>query len=387
MITWSACRKLWPSSFTTSKQDLAFLKGFCQRILGSNKFYHGQSGLSLDEGDSDEVSNASQPKRILRIAVIGLPNAGKSTLINQIMERRVCATSMKVHTTDRKARAIDNTGNTQLVFLDTPGLVTQAEIKRHSLQPSFSLAPLESVKEADMVTVVHDVSNKWTRDFLHRKLLFLLNEFPDKHSILILNKVDALKNKRFLLGLTEKLTKGRLKSLNCGNDDEKIEYNPNDVGWGKFSEIFMVSALTGEGVGDIKEYMIQNARLSPWLFDSGTFTDQQSQQLVEDAVREKLLDNLPQEIPYNVSSKMEFFAHTDAGLLCISVVVICKFKRHQKMLLGHGGNRVRIIAKEAEQSLANCYRCPVKLNIVVECKEDLTSRPQREPPKKGLLEE
>ncbi|XP_059480897.1 GTPase Era, mitochondrial [Neocloeon triangulifer] len=353
---------------------------FRQVSLMGSRLNHQEDGVVENHGFSQPVIDEIGAKKTLKIAMIGLPNAGKSTLINQIMERRVCATSMKVHTTSRKTQAIDNTGDTQLVFLDTPGLVTNAELKKHSLGETFISAPLESIQEADMIAVVHDVSNKWTREYLNPKVLHMLKQSGDKHSILILNKVDLLKHKRILLKLAESLTEGQLLTqLPFRNTQYPSEENEDDAdeereqdseskrGWRKFSDIFMVSALSGEGVGDIKEYMLMNAKQSPWKFDPAMFTDQEGKQLVDEAVREKLLDNLPQEVPYQVLVETEFFHYTEAGLLYISVVVNCKLERHMKMLLSSGGSRISLIAKEAERSLANCFRCPVKLKVVVKC--------------------
>uniref|UniRef100_A0A8C4U6S3 GTPase Era, mitochondrial n=1 Tax=Falco tinnunculus TaxID=100819 RepID=A0A8C4U6S3_FALTI len=149
-----------------------------------------------------------QNPKVLRIAIIGAPNAGKSTLSNQLLGRKVFPVSKKVHTTRCKARGVVTSGDTQLIILDTPGLTSPFKAKRHKLDEAMLTDPWNSVKHADLVLVLVDVSDHWTRNSLSKEVLRCLSRFPQIPSVLVLNKVDLLKKKFILLELVNDLTEG-----------------------------------------------------------------------------------------------------------------------------------------------------------------------------------
>ncbi|XP_026328905.1 GTPase Era, mitochondrial [Hyposmocoma kahamanoa] len=141
---------------------------------------------------------SSQPESIIKnnivkvvnVAILGAPNCGKSTLINKIVERKICAVSNKVHTTTKLVRAICYQNDTQIIFLDTPGVVTNKEQKKYKLPESMLKACLKSLRCADVIGVVHDIANQWTRDSLHPDVIRMLQGTEDIPSFLILNKVN-----------------------------------------------------------------------------------------------------------------------------------------------------------------------------------------------------
>ncbi|NXJ90055.1 ERAL1 GTPase, partial [Corythaixoides concolor] len=149
-----------------------------------------------------------QDPKVLRIAIIGAPNAGKSTLSNQLLGRKVFPVSRKVHTTRCKAQGVATCGDTQLVLLDTPGLTSPFKAKRHKLEEAMLTDPWDSMKHADLVLVLVDVSDHWTRNSLSSEVLKCLSQFPQTPSVLVLNKVDLLKKKFILLELITELTEG-----------------------------------------------------------------------------------------------------------------------------------------------------------------------------------
>ncbi|NXV80575.1 ERAL1 GTPase, partial [Atlantisia rogersi] len=158
----------------------------------------------LLQGKPDQPQN---PK-VLRIAIIGAPNAGKSTLSNQLLGRKVFAVSKKVHTTRCKAQGVATYEDTQLIILDTPGLTSPFKAKRHRLDEAMLMDPWDSMELADLVLVLVDVSDHWTRNSLSREVLQCLSQFPQIPSVLVLNKVDLLKKKFILLELVTELTEG-----------------------------------------------------------------------------------------------------------------------------------------------------------------------------------
>ncbi|NXA25135.1 ERAL1 GTPase, partial [Ibidorhyncha struthersii] len=149
-----------------------------------------------------------QNPKVLRIAIIGAPNAGKSTLSNQLLGRKVFPVSQKVHTTRCKAQGVVTYEDTQLIILDTPGLTSPFKAKRHKLDEAMLTDPWDSMKHADLVLVLVDVSDHWTRNCLSKEVLKCLSQFPDIPSVLVLNKVDLLKKKFILLELVTELTEG-----------------------------------------------------------------------------------------------------------------------------------------------------------------------------------
>ncbi|NXT96714.1 ERAL1 GTPase, partial [Anhinga rufa] len=168
------------------------------------------SSLLAEEQNRLLRDQPDQPQnpRVLRIAIIGAPNAGKSTLSNQLLGRKVFPVSQKVHTTRCKARGVVTDEDTQLIILDTPGLTNPLKAKRHKLEEAMLRDPWDSMKHADLVLVLVDVSDHWTRNSLSKEVLKCLSQFPHIPSVLVLNKVDLLKKKYILLQLVTELTEG-----------------------------------------------------------------------------------------------------------------------------------------------------------------------------------
>lgn len=116
-------------------------------------------------------------EKIIKVAIIGAPNAGKSTFINNLIEHRVCPTSNKVHTTRRTAMAVHVKNNQQMILFDTPGMVTSREMKKHHLEQSFVSAPRHSIQNSNLIAVIHDISNRWTRNSLNPIVLETLEAY------------------------------------------------------------------------------------------------------------------------------------------------------------------------------------------------------------------
>lgn len=144
----------------------------------------------------------------------------------------MCAASSKIHTTRKKASAIFCTEDTQLIFFDTPGLVERKDFKKYKLEDSFTNDALISAKDADIIAVIQDITYPIFRESIDKKILDILKEcHKDKTLVMILNKIDTLKNKKFLLEVVKNLT---------------------EQTWPNFSDVFMISALTGDGICELR---------------------------------------------------------------------------------------------------------------------------------------
>ncbi|XP_028038567.1 GTPase Era, mitochondrial [Bombyx mandarina] len=306
--------------------------------------------------------------KIVHVAIVGAPNSGKSTLINKIIDRKICAASNKVHTTTKLVRAMCYCNDTQIVFLDTPGVVTDREQKKYNLPPSMLGSCHKSLRCADVVGVVHDASCKYIRESLHKDVVEMLNSVQDMPSFLIINKVDKLRSKKQLLTLVRNLTNGFI----AGNPiPGPTNPNKQERGFSHFSDVFMVSALNGDGVSDIREYLVNNAKPGKFHYSTEEWTDQTPKSVIEDAVRAKFLDFLHQEIPYNLKVKLDYYEEIDNEdkIIC-SVSVECPSERLMRLISGAGGGRLQQIKSSVRNDLIDVFRKTVILDLQLHVKNN-----------------
>ncbi|XP_063983669.1 GTPase Era, mitochondrial [Diachasmimorpha longicaudata] len=284
--------------------------------------------------------------KCLRIAILGLPNAGKSTLVNQLVGRQICAMSGKAHTTRSKTNVIYSEGDTQLIFMDTPGLVTTRDFKKFKLEPSFKSDIDKSLERADIVGVVQDAAHPFKRHKIDVRVIEALKRTrPGVTSILILNKVDRVKPKKELLKLVDLLT--------------------GENNWPNFSDIFMISALQNDGVDDLRAYLLDSAKSRDWDFSTNQITDAPTEKIVERTVKAKFMDALPDELPYTLNIQTEHLGVLPDNSMTAIVNVHCPSDRISKLVLGPGGSRVKKVSLAAEQELSNAFRTTVRLKIAV----------------------
>ncbi|KAH8349138.1 hypothetical protein KR084_007348 [Drosophila pseudotakahashii] len=318
-----------------------------------------------------ESGNPGEEQRSLHIAVIGVPNVGKSTFINNTVNHRVCPTSAKVHTTRQSSTAICTTGQTQLVFYDTPGLVTQHEIRRHHLDQSFKSAYRHAIQHADIIAVVHDASNGWTRKELHPTVLDTLKAYSNLPSFLVVNKIDALKSKRLLLDLIKTLTNDTLTAGKRGAAAEKtgldaqakeLRINKRESSWSHFSDVFLVSALTGNGLPELQNYLLGQAKPRVWKYPADIRTDTSPEAQIVESVRARLLDYLPQEIPYNLKCELEYYS-VEKNVIYTSVQVQCPTTRIERLICGEANGKLRQITERVTSDLVEMFGQAVSLTI------------------------
>ncbi|XP_036333288.1 GTPase Era, mitochondrial [Rhagoletis pomonella] len=390
--------ELLVNNFVNVPKIFLKLRGTNRILISNVRSYvlaatHGKSTSEIPSAapatsaeDELKPQNSQRIQNSLHIAVIGVPNAGKSTFINNLINHRVCPTSSKVHTTRKASKAIYTTGKTQLVLYDTPGLVTSREMKRHSLEQSFKSAYKHAIQHADIIACMHDVSNSWTRNALHPTVLETLKEYDHLPSFLILNKIDALKSKRVLLELIRVLTNDTLSSpqsywnrkrkiqaksseeTNTSLKTKSEESKHKDVSWSSFHEVFLVSSITGSGLNNIQDYLIKLAKERAWEYSKGTFTDVKPETLIVESVRARLLDYLPQEIPYNLQSAIEYFSEEN-GTIYASVEVTCPSARIERLICGESNGRLRQITERVTSDLVETFGKPISLTIATRSKK------------------
>uniref|UniRef100_A0A4W5NCR7 GTPase Era, mitochondrial n=1 Tax=Hucho hucho TaxID=62062 RepID=A0A4W5NCR7_9TELE len=284
--------------------------------------------LSLLVKDSDQPENS----KVLRVAIIGAPNAGKSTLSNQLLGRKVFAVSKKVHTTRSRALGVLTEDDTQIILLDTPGLTTPTKVKRHQLEKSLLEDPWNTVKEAGLVVVMVDVSDKWACNKLDFEVLKCLTQYPDVPAVLVLNKVDLLKSKSRLLEITADLTCGVVNGRKL-QVRSVIKPPWTQQGWAHFKDVFMLSAVDGEDVETLKRYLVVGAKPGSWQYHSDVLTDQTPEEICTNTVREKLLEYLPKEVPYTMTQAIDLWHDRENGELDIAVKLYVKKESHMVSVL------------------------------------------------------
>ncbi|XP_016042469.2 GTPase Era, mitochondrial isoform X2 [Erinaceus europaeus] len=341
--------------------------------------------LNRDDQDLLLVHSPDMPEnpRVLRVVLLGAPNAGKSTLSNQLLGRKVFPVSKKVHTTRCQALGVFTENEAQVILLDTPGLISPTKQKRHHLESSLLEDPWKSMESADLVVVLVDVSDKWTRNQLSPQLLQCLTKFSQVPSILVMNKVDCLKQKSVLLDLSVVLTEGivngkkfemgqalrsyqdtyYLSRVSKSPDPESVG-KPQRTGWPHFQEIFMLSSLSQEDVHILKQYLLSKAQPGPWEFHSEVLTSQMPEEICANIIREKLLEHLPQEVPYSVQQTVVWEKGPSGELLILQKLLVSK-ESHMKLLIGLKGHMIAQIAEEVGRDLMNIFLCDVQLRLSV----------------------
>ncbi|KAM4726647.1 GTPase Era, mitochondrial [Anableps anableps] len=399
-----------PACFITSEAFLGrLMKGNAAETDGS--IYHLPASVPPDS--SEQVSllqrHPDQPpdSKVLKVAIIGAPNAGKSTLSNQLLGRKVFAVSKKVHTTRSRALGVLTETDTQIILLDTPGLTTPSKAKRHQLEKSLLVDPWNTVKEADLMVVMVDVSDRWMCAALDFEVLKCLAEHQHIPAILVLNKVDLMKAKDRLLDITAQLTCGvvngrriRVRPVikppwaqkkpesaptlspdedtaapedgakpKCVLSKEKLKELRSQQGWPHFKDVFMLSSVDREDVETLKSYFLVAAKPGSWMYHSEVLTDQTPEEVCTSIIREKLLEYLPQEVPYSMTQSIELWQDGENGELDISVKLYTKKETHMRMVIGTAGQMVARIAREAGEDLSRVYLRDVRLKLSAKMKK------------------
>lgn len=272
------------------------------------------------------------------IAIIGPTNAGKSTLMNQIMGRKVSIVSHKVQTTRTRLRAVKMVGDRQLIFVDTPGVFKPAR----RLDRAMVGAAMDAVSDADAVLLVIDAQKGVTGTV--RDLVAKIKEH--KNLFVALNKADAIK-KQDLLPIAAELSQ-----------------------MAEFKEIFMISALKNDGVKQMLDSLAAIMPESPYLFDTKDATDVPDALYLSELTREKIYKYIHQELPYHINVLTEKVDVDDEGVLDIYQKISVQNEAHKKIVIGRGGAQLKQIGTAARHDIQDQWGVNARLHLFVRVEPD-----------------
>jgi GTP-binding protein Era len=281
------------------------------------------------------------------VAVIGAPNAGKSTLVNRLVGAKVTIVSRKVQTTRVPVRGILTRGASQIVFLDTPGIFAP----RRRLDRAMVDAAWQGSADADVVVLVVDAPKGLDED-VGRILAGLAGGRARR--LLAINKIDRVGAKEKLLELAAALT-ARLA----------------------FDRVFMISALDGDGVADLADHLAEIVPPGPWHFPADELSDLPLRRLAAEITREKIYDRLHDELPYALTVETTAWKTLRDGSARIEQTIFVERESQRKIVLGKAGAAIKRISSEARREIAEAAGHPVHLFLFVKVAEGWGEDPER----------
>ena len=280
------------------------------------------------------------------VALIGEPNAGKSTLLNRMVGAKVSIVTHKVQTTRAIVRGIATHDSAQIVFVDTPGIFKP----KRRLDTAMVTTAWGGAKDADVILVLIDAERGIRGD-----AAAILERLKDvrQPKMLILNKVDRVKPEA-LLALTSAA-------------NEQVD----------FERTFMVSALTGSGCKDLLDFLARRLPLGPWYYPEDQISDLPMRQLAAEITREKLYLRLHQELPYSSHVETEKWEEKPDGSVRIEQVIYVERDSQKKIVLGHKGETIRAIGQAARMEIGGILEQKVHLFLFVKVRENWGNDPER----------
>lgn len=282
------------------------------------------------------------PTRAGFVALIGEPNAGKSTLTNRMVGAKVSIVTHKVQTTRARIRGVALEGAAQIVFVDTPGLFRP----RRRLDRAMVAAAWGGAADADVVVLLIEAHRGLTEGT--QAIIEALKEriTPNQTVALAINKIDRVKAET-LLALSAKLN----------------EAYP-------FARSFMISAEKGHGVEDLRRWLAEQMPLSPWLYPEDQIADLPLRMIAAEMTREKLTLRLHEELPYQLTVETEHWQERDDGSVRIDQVVYVMRDGHKGIVLGNKGETIKAISTAARAEIAEFLGRPVHLFLQVKVREN-----------------
>ncbi|XP_050371663.1 GTP-binding protein ERG [Argentina anserina] len=307
---------------------------------------------ALEKGDGEEEEEAvvvkEEDQKSVNVGIIGAPNAGKSALTNYMVGTKVSAVSRKTNTTTHEVLGVITEGDTQICFFDTPGISINSRGIPYKDFKARVESSWSSVNLYDVLIVMFDVHRHLTRpDVRVIKTIKRMGmaPHPTQKRILCMNKVDLVEKKKDLLTVAE-----QFKDL------------PG------YERHFMISGLKGYGVKDLTEYLMLQAVKRPWEEDPFTMSEEVLKNISLEVVREKLLDHIHQEIPYDIDHRLIEWKELRDGSIRIEQHFITHKPSQRKILVGKRGSKIGRIGIEANEELRSIFKRDVHLFLQVRLK-------------------
>jgi GTP-binding protein Era len=280
------------------------------------------------------------------VALLGAPNAGKSTLLNYLVGAKVSIVSPKVQTTRTRVLGIAMRERAQIVFVDTPGIFQP----KRRLDRAMVAAAWAGAADADIVVLLVDAQKGVTHDV--RRIVDGL-EKAGRKAILALNKIDLVRRDK-LLELASTLNES-----------------------GVFTDIYMISAATGDGVEDLAKTLVERLPEGPWLYPEDQLSDMAERHLAAEVTREKLFLQLRQELPYALTVETEEWEDKPDGSVRISQIIYVQRDTQKSIVLGKGGQMIKAVGAAARADLEEMMGCRVHLFLFVKVREKWGDDPDR----------
>ncbi len=287
------------------------------------------------------------PARCGFVALVGAPNAGKSTLLNSLVGAKVSIVTRKVQTTRARLRGIVVRGSSQLIFVDTPGIFTP----KRRLERAMVAAAWMGAQDADVVALLFDAA----RTVIDSDTQLILDglKAQRRRAVLVLNKIDLIKRERLL-----KLA---------------ARFEAQDL----FEHTFMISALTGDGVPDLLDHVARAMPEGPWLYPEDQLSDLPLRLMAAETTREKLFRKLHQELPYALTVETERWQDFEDGSVKIEQIIYVQRGTQKAIVLGKEGSKIKAIRSESQAELEVVLGCKVHLFLFVKVRENWIDDPER----------
>lgn len=274
------------------------------------------------------------------VALLGAPNAGKSTLMNAIVGQKISIVTPKVQTTRSRVRGIAMSGDSQIIFVDTPGIFKP----KRRLDRAMVSAAWQGADDADLLLLLHDCARKKIDD----DTLAIVNQLKEsgRKVSLVLNKIDLVSPEKLL---------NRTKEMSDLMD---------------FERVFMVSAHTENGLDDLLGWLASQMPQSPYLFDPDDLSDLPMRLMAAEVMREKLFLNLHQELPYQLTVETDSWTDREDGSVEIHLTIFVMREGHRGIVLGKGGQTLKRVGSQARHELQDIFERRVHLISHVKYRKD-----------------
>ena len=273
------------------------------------------------------------------VAIVGRPNVGKSTLMNHILGQKLSITSRKPQTTRHQILGIKTEDDKQIIFVDTPGI---HKINDKAINRYMNRAATTAVKDVDLIVMMVD-RMRWTDE---DEMVLQTIKQQRAPVILVVNKIDFIKEKEALLPYLQELSEKH-----------------------SFDQIIPLSAKTGSNLDRLEQLIDSYLPESPYFYPEDQITDRSSRFLAAELVREKIMRQLGDELPYSMTVEIEEFTH-DGRLIEISALILVERSSQKSIVIGEKGSRLKQIGQEARKDMEVLFDCKVMLNLWVKVKSN-----------------